>query len=219
MQAFLKLGKDAGFDMACFLELQSDFHRHGLDTMPLVNSFPDDFVEAYISQNFLAIDPVVECAFHRVMPYRWRQVGELKPLTPGETHYLQQLDDAGIVDGVAVPLFGPNGTIGFAGFGMQRGRVDLTHEEMLMLQHKAFHLYTTYLDQGDQPIQPHLSPREREVLSWVAAGKSNTVIADILKISDHTVDSLLRRAYRKLNVTTRTAAVIRAVQWGLIGIS
>ena len=51
---------------------------------------------------------------------------------------------------------------------------------------------------------------------WVAQGKSNTVIADILKISDDTVAFYLRGALRKLGVSTRMQAVALCVTFGLI---
>jgi LuxR family transcriptional regulator/LuxR family quorum-sensing system transcriptional regulator CciR len=152
------------------------------------------------------------------LPYQWQQVGDIKKLTSAERHYLTYLEDAGIKDGIAIPLFGPRASIGYASFGIKHNRLDLSPEDVLLLQHKAAHLYNLYLDKGDETAPPMLSPREREVLHWVAMGKSNSVIGDILSISDHTVDSLLRRAYRKLNVTTRTAAVVKAVQWGLISL-
>lgn len=55
-----------------------------------------------------------------------------------------------------------------------------------------------------------LTPREREVLDWVAAGKTNRDIAAILGASPRTVEKHLERVYEKLGVETRTAAVVRA---------
>jgi len=55
-----------------------------------------------------------------------------------------------------------------------------------------------------------LTPREREVLDWVAAGKTNRDIAAILGASSRTVEKHLERIYEKLGVETRTAAVVRA---------
>jgi DNA-binding CsgD family transcriptional regulator len=52
-----------------------------------------------------------------------------------------------------------------------------------------------------------LSEREREVLRWVARGKANGEIATALYISEATVRKHLQNAYRKLDVTSRTAAV------------
>jgi pimeloyl-ACP methyl ester carboxylesterase/DNA-binding CsgD family transcriptional regulator len=52
-----------------------------------------------------------------------------------------------------------------------------------------------------------LSPREGEVLRWVGRGKPNSEIATALYISESTVRKHLQNAYRKLGVTSRTAAV------------
>jgi DNA-binding CsgD family transcriptional regulator len=57
-----------------------------------------------------------------------------------------------------------------------------------------------------------LTPREREVLDWVAAGKTNRDVAAILGASPRTVEKHLERIYEKLGVETRTAAVMRAVK-------
>ncbi len=56
-----------------------------------------------------------------------------------------------------------------------------------------------------------LTPREREVLQWVAAGKTDREIAAILGISPRTVGKHLQRVYVALGVETRTAAVMRAM--------
>jgi LuxR family transcriptional regulator/LuxR family quorum-sensing system transcriptional regulator CciR len=63
---------------------------------------------------------------------------------------------------------------------------------------------------------PALSAREREVLRWVALGKSNGDIAEILGISPHTVDTLVRRLFQKLGVSNRVSAALRAVGAGLV---
>lgn len=55
-----------------------------------------------------------------------------------------------------------------------------------------------------------LTPREREVLDWVAAGKTNRDIAAIVGASPRTVEKHLERIYEKLGVETRTAAAMRA---------
>ncbi len=55
-----------------------------------------------------------------------------------------------------------------------------------------------------------LSPREREVLEWVAAGKTDGQAAAILGISVRTVQKHLQHVYVKLGVEGRTAAAMRA---------
>lgn len=55
-----------------------------------------------------------------------------------------------------------------------------------------------------------LSAREREILDWVAAGKTDAQAAAILGISVRTVQKHLEHVYVKLGVEGRTAAVMRA---------
>jgi DNA-binding CsgD family transcriptional regulator len=54
-----------------------------------------------------------------------------------------------------------------------------------------------------------LTARESQVLSWVARGKTNPEIAEILWVSPTTVRKHLENVYAKLGVHTRTAAVAR----------
>jgi len=61
-----------------------------------------------------------------------------------------------------------------------------------------------------------LSTRETDVLTLVAAGRSNQQIASELFISQATVKSHLVHIFTKLGVDSRTAAVAVAVQRGLI---
>lgn len=60
------------------------------------------------------------------------------------------------------------------------------------------------------PAEP-LTGREREVLQWLAGGKTDKDIGAILGISPRTVHKHLQRIYEKLGVETRTAAVVRAL--------
>jgi DNA-binding NarL/FixJ family response regulator len=55
-----------------------------------------------------------------------------------------------------------------------------------------------------------LTAREAEVMKLVALGGSNRDVATRLAVSDRTVQKHLERAYRKLGVTTRSAAAERA---------
>jgi DNA-binding NarL/FixJ family response regulator len=61
-------------------------------------------------------------------------------------------------------------------------------------------------------LAPVLSAREREVLTHVAAGKTNKEIATVLLISDHTVGRHLENIFAKLGVTSRAAAIAYAYE-------
>ena len=63
---------------------------------------------------------------------------------------------------------------------------------------------------------PKLSAREIEVLKWCAAGKTNSAIADILLVSETTIETHIARACRKLDCMNRTHAVAEAMRARLI---
>jgi LuxR family maltose regulon positive regulatory protein len=64
-------------------------------------------------------------------------------------------------------------------------------------------------------IEP-LSQRELEVLQLLAEGLSNKAIAQALIIAASTVKKHLKNIYQKLNVHSRTEAIARAHEWGIL---
>lgn len=61
-----------------------------------------------------------------------------------------------------------------------------------------------------------LSPREREVLTWTAAGRSSKVIAHRLNLSTRTVEHHIASAAKRLGAHNRTHAVAKALVLNLI---
>jgi DNA-binding NarL/FixJ family response regulator len=62
-----------------------------------------------------------------------------------------------------------------------------------------------------------LTPRERQVLAFVASGRSNRDIARALDLSVHTVGVHRKRLMKRLAVRKTAALVLIAVRYGLIG--
>jgi len=61
-----------------------------------------------------------------------------------------------------------------------------------------------------------LTEREAEVLRLIARGCTYVQVADRLGMSAHTVGSHIKNAYRKLEVHSAAAAVMRAIELRLI---
>jgi DNA-binding NarL/FixJ family response regulator len=67
-----------------------------------------------------------------------------------------------------------------------------------------------------RPVTEQLSARETEVLTRVARGLTNADIGRALHISEATVKTHLMRAFGKLGVSDRTAAVTKAIELGML---
>ena len=73
-------------------------------------------------------------------------------------------------------------------------------EQMLLLELRATPAAASRLSTA------LLTPREAEVLSWVAKGKTNRDVGEILGMSPRTVNKHLEHVFEKLGVETRAAA-------------
>lgn len=123
----------------------------------------------------------------------------------------------GIDHVVAVPLFVDRGLL--VSFVLNRNRRDFSERDCALLdlvREPLAALYRNLLrrkkDRGFAALP--VTPREREVLSWLAAGKTDRDIGEILGMSPRTVQKHLQHIYEKLGVETRTAAVVRAMELG-----
>ena len=70
---------------------------------------------------------------------------------------------------------------------------------------------------GDAPVE-QLTVREMEVIQLMAQGLANKQIALALGISEHTVKFHLSSLYAKLGISSRTEAVKRGIELGLISL-
>jgi DNA-binding CsgD family transcriptional regulator len=84
------------------------------------------------------------------------------------------------------------------------GRVGIG-ETMLLLEQRSANGATP-----SRLANAALTPRETEVLSWLAKGKTNRDIGDILGMSHRTVNKHLEHIFEKLGVETRAAAAALA---------
>lgn len=121
----------------------------------------------------------------------------------------------GIDHAIAVPLFIDRELL--VSFVLNRAKTDFSDRECELLDLVRPHLAHAYgqardavgSDSEDGVTQP-LTNREREVIDWVARGKTDRDVGAVLGISARTVQKHLEHVFVKLGVETRTAAVVRS---------
>lgn len=162
--------------------------------------------------------PVEVLARQQVMPLYWSDVARAARLIPAESDYMKGLMRRYPNDGISLRVHGPGGDSAVVGLGFAAQQARLPPEALYKLLSAAqiAHLRYCALAESQSPRDFGLSPREIEVLEWIATGKSNGVIAEILGISPHTVDTIVRRIFSKLDVNDRTTAAIRGLGAGLL---
>ncbi len=79
---------------------------------------------------------------------------------------------------------------------------------------RVLDFFTAPARPADEPFS-QLTPREREVLDLIAAGLSNAAIADRLGLAVKTVGNHISAVFNKLQVPTRSEAIVRARDAGL----
>ncbi len=162
-------------------------------------------------------DPVPALALARGEPLRWSNAWSLIEPTAQQRAYLERMRSAGLGDGYTFPVFGAQGRTGAVVVGnASRDVLDAAPVAQMQLVAQTAHTRLNQLLPDRQTLEKPLSARELEILSWVARGKSNSVIAKILGLSSATVDTYLRRIYQKLGVADRTSAAVVGVNMGLI---
>ena len=184
----------------------------------VADGFPEEWVCQYISEKLIQVDPIPEFAQTTTHPFLWSDIPKLAALIPEQRAYLVKLAASGIGDGLAVQVFGPNLRSGYFGLGFGHRNHRPAAEEIgeFRIACQLAHLRYCAMVASQEPDSPPLSQRERTILEWIARGKSNGVISDLLGISTHTVDTYVRRIYAKLGVSDRTTAAIRGIGSGLV---
>jgi DNA-binding CsgD family transcriptional regulator len=99
---------------------------------------------------------------------------------------------------------------------LERGKRDFTERDRSLLELlrptliKVRNACTRIRESGSAATV--LTPREREILAWIAQGRTSREIAAILVVSPYTVRKHVEHILEKLGVPTRSAAVARAFQ-------
>jgi LuxR family transcriptional regulator, quorum-sensing system regulator CciR len=179
--------------------------------------FPPNLLERYVSERLYRDNPILSLAHRRAEPVYWDEVDSIE-LTPREAAFIAEFHKVGLWYGVGIPVFGPEGRGGQYGLGFSDGvrRLDPAVLNDYRLACQIGHMRYCALVRSSLGPLPALSERETEVLAWVARGKSNSMIGEILGISPNTVDAHLRRIYLKLGVFDRLSAAVRGIGIGLI---
>lgn len=181
------------------------------------HGFSREVKAAYIDEGWGGKDLGQACALAKGTPMTFFEIRDSNTGDAAYEAFYLRMREVGLGNGYSLPVFGPAGRNGCVNVGraVSEQAIETAPVDDMHIFAQAAHMRLCQL-LPDTQLEKPLSARELEILDWVARGKSNSVIADILNLSGATVDTYLRRIYDKLDVSDRTSAAVRGVGMGLI---
>lgn len=184
-----------------------------------LNNYPHDWNTEYEKNHYSSIDPIVAHCHHSILPIVWDSKTFAK--APALWH---ALEEQGLQHGWSQPARDPNGQ-SVSMLSMARSHCQISAFELyehlgyaVFISHALHSLAMQRLcNQHPQCVNvTHLSPREIEVLRWSADGKTASDIATILNLSERTVNFHVSSSIRKLGVSNKISAVVKAARSRMI---
>lgn len=115
-----------------------------------------------------------------------------------------------------VPVYHPDHGPAAVSFLGKRPPMSLGETAELMLYGHLVHQKLRQVSARPEKPDSPLTERERECLIWTSVGKTSVEIAQILNLSEHTVNHYLNNAARKFDAVNRTQAVAYGLRLGFI---
>lgn len=203
-----------GYQHLCVIAAPSPLNR-AFDDKVLLNGWPKGWFEQYRQSNFTSHDPVAAFLRRQTRAFIWSEV----PIPPDDVTAQSVMTisstDYHMRHGLCIPIHGLNGYqagISFAGLEVETVREAYSTVQMIGIF--AFNRLANIRSTARQ--DKVLSPRECEVMTWAAAGKTAWDTGSILRIAEDTVNKHVASAMRKLNVHTRAHAIAESIRRGEI---
>jgi DNA-binding CsgD family transcriptional regulator len=212
--AYLGAAQDCGLSFGIASFLPGD---RSLDRTVFADDMPKGWLAHYVEQDYQDQDPLMQRNLERFTPFEWdiREWSQT-PIPKQRSWYLHNMS-SGVVSGLTIPDRS-DGNLKIITLCGDPGPLDM--KDRVVLHFAGLEALLRMRELGLHPDTPMprepLSERERECLYWVAAGKSDWEIGQILSLSEKTVNIYVERAKHKMRAHTRAQAVVIAARNGLI---
>ncbi len=183
--------------------------RRGLQQTELMilTKTPEPWCADFSLNTGIQDDPIFHKTQQQTSPFVWSKLTATQD-EPLMTYWVS----AGMEQGVAFPLHGPNGFNGYFTLSRKQGApipAQTVFQIMCLTQfilEQAIKLFSTQ--------KTGFSSREKECLFWVSEGKTSWEIAQILGITERTVNFHLNNAIRKSGCKNRYQTVAKSIITG-----
>lgn len=190
----------------------------------VITSYPRDWVERYVDENYIDVDPVFRRGRKPGPAFLWDCRDQNAARSARERRVFNDALSAGIRAGITVPV-----TAGFGRFAMLSFAADEVAPELERIVEDAkdimqmmsvachAHAHARFAnDLSESATNIPLTQRERQCLTWASSGKTREETAMILGVSARAVRFHLDNARQNLGASSITHAVALAIRHGML---
>lgn len=213
--------------LLCFSHIRSvfgDSNEYAIKKMAalkMITEFPKEWEIRYSEKDYFLSDNIALTAFRQKGLIYWADYVRLKDVDDTRNRkseeILQEAAAIGLKQGWLYSMHGEK-TSACAVLSVSGDACEKCERSRKILDHLAPHLCMAVkrIVRGQNEVKPRLSPRECEVLSWAAAGKTAWETSVILSISRRTVEYHMGNILKKLDAVNSQHAIAIAISSGMI---
>jgi LuxR family quorum-sensing system transcriptional regulator SolR len=216
--AMEKAAKLIGFDR--FMVGMQWFGPQGDTRFRVISGYPIEWQTLYLERGYMNKDPTVGYCQTNTDPVVWDDAFFAKT---GSLDLLEEARSYGLGFGISLPVHEALGVKSMISLARDQSLDNNPAETQRLLSAGAVlsscgHFAYRKLLSGELhgKLDHPLTPQEREVLRWLALGKTSSEIGSILKIAEGTAIFHVKNLMQKLDVRNRPQAVAVAFRMGLI---
>jgi DNA-binding CsgD family transcriptional regulator len=202
----------AGFHWFFFAKFDQRLDK--LLSATILSNWPSDYLERYANLKYYRQSAVVEKAARHEEPFSLKTVFFNPFVTPDGRAVLDEASEVGLTQGLALPVWEGSSMVALA--TLIHGDDRMPNEDGFALQTLMAGIYRRMNKLTIPNAVVKLTEREREVLSWSAAGKTAKETAIILGLSPRTVEDHMRRIAERLGTVNQAHSVAEAIRRGLL---
>jgi LuxR family transcriptional regulator, quorum-sensing system regulator BjaR1 len=187
--------------------------------VPIIPMAGQQWAKRYWSEGMANADPVVHAALSNPNPFLWSTLEARYRQSSAQRLFSACRETLGVRTAYVVPLHSEDGLEGFANFYLCPRQLAAMRLVGQLALERAIILRDIDQDAPSPDSASTKCPltlRQREVLAYAAAGKSDWDTGRILGISENTVREHIQGARQRLDVRTRQQAIVIAIQRGWI---
>ncbi|MEO0328832.1 MAG: autoinducer binding domain-containing protein [Pseudomonadota bacterium] len=183
-------------------------------------TYPIDWVTRYVQNQYMEIDPIITHDYRSVLYLDWSEAFSLRKTAD----LFEQFAEHGLGNNGISSVHHINANVyGVTHFSYEHDDetwFDFRNSKMETLRLLGAALSRRYMQiYKKEPMHEYkLTKRESNCLYWVALGKTDEEISEVMKIGKWTVVGHLKSAKFKLGTANRASAVAKAISLGIIEI-